>query len=128
MQRTEANNYYPHLMAKKLAVDGATAADTDLDWIEGANLETHTPIFAIVTYDSGTLGIADISIYADIVNLTGSIPLATLTATETKFLINLTKQQIAITNDPAAFMVVDVTTASAVASAFNVYVYGIELN
>ena len=127
MQRAEANNYYPHLMASKLAIDGSTAAATDLDFIAGATLATHTPVFAIITYGSGTLGVCDIDIKADTVIMDTAL-LTTLTATESKIKKSLSKTDDAFTNDPALFMNVTVGNPSAGASTFNVYIYGIELN
>ena len=116
MQRSEANNYYPHLMASKLAVDGSSAATTNLDFIAGATLETHTPIFAIITYGSGTLSPAVIKIRVETVDLSAAA------------VVSLTGSVSAFKNAPGSVMNFVVSTPSTIASDFNIYVYGIELN
>lgn len=127
MQRAETNNYYPHLMASKLAVDGNTIATTSLDWINGANLATHTPLFSIVTYGSGDLSVCQITILADVLQLADSILLTVLDATYTKAAVNLMSYIAAIKPDAADFMVASVDIPSTIASTFNIYVYGIRL-
>ena len=128
MQRAEANNYYPHLMASKLAVDGSSAATTTLDFIAGATLATHTPIFAIITYSSGTLAPCVVKIRADSVDLSAAaVALTTLDATTAKLIVSLTGSVSAFTNDPGGVMNVVVGIPST-ASEFNIYIYGIELN
>lgn len=109
------------LIASKTAVNGAALASTVLDFIGGAALSTHTPIYAIVKYGSGTLGIGVIRIKTTAGYLVAVTALLTLTTTDNNFIIPLAG---VVTN--SGNISVEVTTASAGASTFDIYVYGIQ--
>lgn len=111
------------LIASKTGINGAAIASTALDFVNNAALSTHTPLYAIVKYGSGTLGIGVVRIKTTAGYLVAVTALLTLTTTDNNFVIPLTG---AITNSGS--ISVEVTTASAGASTFSIYIYGVLKN
>ena len=124
MQKGESDNYYTKLIATALAVDGSTIATTDLTFETGLNLSNCMPVFAIIKFASGTLGIAIGRIKVDGVNISQAITMSGLVA-NFNIVVNCALDQ-AITNDSTKFIQFTVATASLAASSFDVYVYGIQ--
>lgn len=129
MQKGEADSYYPLLIASKTAVDVSTLATVQLDWIEGATLETHWPVFAFVKYNAGAMGIAVVVITAATFAISNTKAITSLDATNNKLVIALGDVVGTFSSDPTKFMGLKTTTASLDPTAtVDVYVYGIELN
>lgn len=111
-------------IASKTGVPGNTLASTDLDWESDTNLSSHAPVFGIIKYNSGTLGICAVVLKADTVALSASTALSTLTTSTTCILPILPG---IISNDGTKKMVITVGTASLAASTFDIIVYGVSL-
>lgn len=117
---TSASAGVTMLLASATNVSGAALASTALTYISGMALSSHTPIFAIIKYRSGTSGIGVVRIKTTSVYMVGVTPILTLTSTDNNLIINLTG---VATN--SGNISVEVTTISLTASSFDVYVYGI---
>lgn len=128
MQRAEANNYYPHLIASALGVDGSTIAMTNLTFIAGVDLSNHVPIIAIVRFVSGTLGLCTISVNVNGFGITALTALGDIVAARPNMAIDCASQDKAISNDPSDFIECSVTTGSVAASTFDIFVYGTQFN
>lgn len=111
------------LLASKTGVSGASLATTDLDFASGIALSTHTPIFAVIKFASGTIGICAIRIKTSGGYLIAATALVGLTATDDNYTMQLTGL-VRNTGNVSA----EVTTASIGASAISVYVYGVKKN
>lgn len=107
--------------ASKTAVDGATLASVNLDFRTGMSLATHLPVFYVIKFGSGALGIAVIKMKTAVADLTALSALLTLTSTQQVVVNNADLVTLADSGN----LTVEVTTASLAASTFNVYAYGI---
>ena len=128
MQKGEADNFYPHLIASALGVDGATVATTNLTFEPGIDLSNHVPIHAIIRFASGVLGICNVSVTANGVAITGATLLLDVTAATPNLVLDLSISGKPITNDPTKFIKIKVDTASLAASTFDIFVYGTQFN
>lgn len=108
------------LLASATSISGAALATTNLTFASGIALSTHTPTFAIIKYRSGTLGIGVIRIKTGTSYLVAATAMLGLTSGDNNYIMQLTGSVTASGNVSA-----EVTTASLVASSFDVYVYGI---
>lgn len=111
------------LLASKTGISGASLATTDLTFASGIALSTHTPIFAVIKYTSGTVGISAIRIKTAGGYLIAATALLGLTATDDNYTMQLTGL-VRNTGNVSA----EITTASLGASAISVYVYGVKKN
>ena len=108
-------------IASTTNVSGAALASTVLTFGSGISLTTHIPLFYVVKYVSGALGIGVVKMKNSIADLTALSALVTLTSTQEVFIGN----SVLATMVNSGNISVEVTTASLAASVFNVYVYGI---
>lgn len=108
-------------MASATGIAGNTLASTNLTFESGIALSTHIPVFAIIKYRSGTMGIAVVELDANSIAISVGLALSLLT---TSFwgLLNLLSGVVSNSGNLA----IKVTTASIVASQFDVIVYGIK--
>lgn len=115
-QQAAINNAFT-LIASKTSVDGATIATTNLTFSSGVTVATHTPTLVIYKYRSGTFGIAVASIFA---------PQLVSAATALANLVNHSNISAFLSGlmDDSGNVSVHVTTASVLASTFDVFVYG----
>lgn len=111
------------LLASKTGISGASLATTDLDFASGIALSTHTPIFCVIKYSSGTIGISAIRIKTAGGYLIAATALLGLTATDDNFIMQLAGV-VRNTGNVSA----EITTASLGASSIAVYVYGVKKN
>lgn len=108
------------LLASATSVSGAALATTNLTFASGVALSTHSPVFAVVKFVSGTLGIGVIRIKTGTSYLVAATAMVGLTSGDNNYIMQLTGSVTASGN-----VSVEVTTASLAPSAFSVYVYGI---
>lgn len=108
------------LLASATSVSGAALATTNLTFASGVALSTHSPIFAVIKFVSGTLGIGVIRIKTGTSYLVAATAMVGLTSGDNNYIMQLTGSVTASGN-----VSVEVTTASLAPSAFSVYVYGI---
>ncbi len=109
------------LLASKSSVSVASLATTNLDFASGVSLATHTPMMAVIKYNSGTLGIGVIRIKTDAGYMMAGTALLGLTSTDNNYLAILGG---AVRN--TGNIGIEVTTASLGASNISVYVYGVK--
>ncbi len=106
------------LIASGLSIDANTTGDTILTYEAGKSLATHTVLFIIVTYGSGTLDPCLIDVKTTI----GSFASASLTdLTSTSRFVQTVGTFVPDSGD----ITCTVNTPSDVAGTFNVFVYGI---
>lgn len=111
---------YTILLASATNVSGAALATTNLTFTSGVALSTHSPVFCIVKFVSGTLGIGVIRIKTGTSYLVAATAMVGLTSGDNNYIMQLVGSVTASGSISA-----EVTTASLAASAFSVYVYGI---
>lgn len=110
-------------IASKTGINAAIQAATNLTWETGINLSTHVPVFAVIKYASGTLGISIVRLLADTIPVTASSALLTI-VTGTAALMPVIASLV-IPVDNSKFLKADVSTASLGASTFDITVYGV---
>lgn len=110
-------------MASKTGVNGAAVAATNLTFESGITLATHMPVYAVIKFGSGVLGIGVIGLLADTVPVIAAMALLTLLTG--KVCVAPAIAALAIPSDASKFLKADVTTASLAASTFDIVVYGV---
>lgn len=124
----ELKELFPHLMAELTDIDGSVAEVKTLAFVDGANLITHSPFFAILVYKSGTMTGLKMTLKAETLDLTGEL------ATDTTGFGEVNKKNLfvfkgdrAIPSDDSTLLKLDVTDASLTACTFDIYVFGVEI-
>lgn len=108
------------LLASATSISGAALATTNLTFASGVALSTHSPLYAIIKFRSGTLGIGVIRIKTGSSYLVAATAMLGLTSGDNNYIMQLIGSVTASGN-----VSVEVTTASLAPSAFDCYVYGI---
>lgn len=101
-------------------VSGAALASTALTFVTGITLATHIPVFYVVKFNSGVLGIGVVKMKNGAADLTALAALLTLTSTQQVLINNLA----AVTLPNSGNLSVEVITASLAASSFDIIAYG----
>lgn len=109
----------PFKLASVTGVNGAALASTVITFNSNVSLSTHVPTTAIVKFGSGTLGIAVVKIKTSAGDLSALTALVNLTASNDAVIIQLSGVMA-----NTGSISVEVTTASAGGSTFDVNIYG----
>lgn len=103
-------------------IAGNTLATTVLTFVQGIGLGTHIPLFAVIKYRSGTLGISAVTLKANGVNISAAgVPLAGLTSGNW---VMIPVAAGAIANN--GNLSIQVATAGLTSSEFDIEVFGVK--
>lgn len=102
------------------SVTGNSLATTALDWFPGMSYADHIPLFYVIQYGSGTLGIGVAKVKNSVNDLTNTFALLNVTTTQEMS----TNNKDAVIHPNSGDISVEVTTASLAASSFTVSAFG----